>query len=371
MPDVEPDVLRYLLYWCYTDTLHPDLVWPVATGQDEQASSADADGARFFGRANSLVHLYAVADRHLLPLCTEYIKAQLVVHDTRQIVLPLFDTAQRVAPSLAAFILIHLIAPHCGVLLSGLHPEQEEQWLALSAGAVRELLASVALCGINELSLFHAVVRWVKHEHELLAVDANEENEDQQQQQPPTVADLAAPLLEHIRFDLITANALARDVEPSGLLSPAKLLSIYRDAALYTSSTIPDITPVLGRGGSVLVLDGVVGNRYLRWAVSLDCTEQSSLRFYLEVTPSTLNAPMRGKVSLGGIRFYIYLGRRLVRRGVCTADHHLPVGGRIKLGNLALSECGAHACLTVRVLVPKQAFARARQSSGSADTSTG
>lgn len=297
VPDLEPRALRHLLYWCYTDALHPDMSAPSDVDPPSVPSQFERD----------LVHLYAAADRYLLEPCMQLAEDELckVYQSNGTGAMATFDMALGPAPELAKSVCLPDICTYAGWYLQDCDdPERREQWLNMSPAAAEEVVAA-DLQNISEADLFRAIQRRYMHHlhHQSMSQSAALEK--------------VAGLLRRIETRLMTGQEIREVVEPSALLSADELIRVYRRAACSHSFVVPHLTDTTARDFDDRVTVGKVV-----WRISVSPGETGpQVQFIIEPRPG-VDPP--SWVSLKGISLTVFLNRRRIAKVALDGSAAVP-----------------------------------------------
>jgi hypothetical protein len=333
VPDLEPHTMRHLLYWCYTNSLHPELV----------PDDDDADTPSQHER--DLMHLYAAADRYLLQDCCAIVTKELRKEystDTSR-VLATFDLALDIAPKLAKGVCLKAISTNAFSQLGGDDPDIEQQWLGLSLAAAEELLAA-DLEGIEEVDLYGAIER--RYQHHLPFPD--EEQTGAQVESESAAFEQVASLINLIETRLMTTQEIREVVEPSGLFSTEDLMKTYRRAARSYRFVVPDLhsTPTVE-------FDDRVAHGKVTWRISVspDDTAKTNYKVLFIIEPRK-NVAISSQVSRKGVSLTVFLNRRCIKQVTWSGSGAVPgrVAQTIKVDSTLFAR------LTILVRVPAAAL---------------
>jgi hypothetical protein len=339
VPDLEPRTMRHLLHWCYTNTLHPELVHEDGDGGDDDEAPSQHE--------RDLVQLYAAADRYLLKDCRTFAAEELskVFENDSSRVLATFDLALGIAPALARSVCLKVISDDASSQLGGpeiVELKVEQQWLHLSLAAAEELLEA-DLEGIEEVDLFRAIERRYKH----LRQFPEDEEQTGSQVASESAVEKVASLVRLLDTHLMTTQEITEVVEPRGLFSTEALMKAYRRAASSHRFVVPDLhsTPTVE-------FDDRVAQGKVTWRISVfPGYTPTTYKIRLIIEPRK-NVDISGQVSRKGISLTVFVNRSCIKQGTLRGSCAVPS----REGTTILVGSRVFARLTILVRVPATAL---------------
>ncbi|KAL6073257.1 BTB POZ domain-containing protein [Balamuthia mandrillaris] len=297
LPDAQPLIFRQFLLIVHTNQLPPERI--------------EADIDEHF--CQDMFSLYRMATYFMVSRAQTLI-ARVITENclTKKTAFLLLAGCIADAPDLTKELLRY-ISWHARSLLrfdvEGAIKEVEEQWLALSAGAVLQVLET-DLVGLEEVEVFEAVRRWCQVDKRSLT--------DQRQ------------VLTCVQMELISPHQLAEKVDPTNLFNDKQMKVAYKTAA--TAYRMEAYSPFYD-GAKQHQFQPLQHNN-ATWCITLEKQENGSLSF--QFTIKQLLFSIENKVSLAGIKVQVFRNRVSVCRGIISGMTVVPGVRRFPL------ECPAH-----------------------------